>query len=185
MAQSNFSDPDSGPAVTDSDVNNCDLTTEDIEYIRASFVESLETSTGRTPLQCENIDDQLSIDDIEDDFYWVVGDVFHAMDRSEVPTKHEEKKGYFVALRDALFEWDQDTLNDLKRRMSADGKTDKEINNAKYFDAGLFSGCISRRVPPPSTLYWRVGAVFALYGKITDTKKNKPLFNKLAWRKAN
>ena len=69
MAQSNFSDPDSGPAVTDSDVNNCELTTEDIEYIQASFFESLETSTGRTPLQCENLDDPLSIDDIKDYFY--------------------------------------------------------------------------------------------------------------------
>jgi hypothetical protein len=185
VAQSNFSDLDSGPAVTDSDVNNYELTIEDIKYIRASFVESLETSTGRTPLQCENLDDPPSINDIEDYFCSVVGDVFHAMDRAKVPTKHEAKKGYFVALCDAFFEWDQDTLNDLKRRMSADGKTDKEINNAKYFDAGLFSGCISRRVPPPSTLYWRVGAVFALYGKITDTKKNKPLFNKLVWRKAN
>ena len=39
---------------------------------------------------------------------------------------------------------------------------------------------------PPLTavLFWRVRAVFAMYGDIVDSKTNKPLFNKRAWKKA-
>eukprot|EP00956_Cyclotella_meneghiniana_P024296 scaffold48632_cov22-Cyclotella_meneghiniana.AAC.1 len=40
-------------------------------------------------------------------------------------------------------------------------------------------------VPPPSYLYWRVRAVFAMYGAMLDSKTGKPLFNAKAWSKAN
>jgi len=35
-----------------------------------------------------------------------------------------------------------------------------------------------------AVLFWRVRAVFAMYGDIVDSKTNKPLFNKRAWKKA-
>jgi len=44
---------------------------------------------------------------------------------------------------------------------------------------------VSRHVPPPSMLYWRVRAVYVLYGNMIDSKTKKPLFNARAWRKAN
>lgn len=107
------------------------------------------------------------------------------MDRPKVPTKHEAKKGYFVALREAFLVWDKDRMQELEDLMRGGGMTDDKIKNARYFNASLFKGCINRHVPPPSTLYWRVRAVFAMYGSIIDSKTNKPLFNAAAWKKAN
>ena len=37
---------------------------------------------------------------------------------------------------------------------------------------------------PPSKLYWRVRAVFELYGRIKDKTTGAPLFNEAAWKKA-
>ena len=38
---------------------------------------------------------------------------------------------------------------------------------------------------PPSQLYWRVRAVFEIYGPMQDQKTGKPLFGDEAWKKAN
>ena len=38
---------------------------------------------------------------------------------------------------------------------------------------------------PPSQLYWRVRAVYELYGSMKDIKTGAPLFNETAWKKAN
>ena len=62
---------------------------------------------------------------------------------------------------------------------------DEQISNAKYYQTSLFKGCVSRRALPPSLLYWRVRATYALYGNKVDSKTGKPLFNARAWKKAN
>lgn len=49
----------------------------------------------------------------------------------------------------------------------------------------VFRGCVPRHVPPPNILYWRVRAVFVLYGPMIDSKSKKPLFDKRAWKKGN
>lgn len=69
--------------------------------------------------------------------------------------------------------------------MRADGMYDEQISNAKYYQTSLFKGCVSRRALPPSLLYWRVRATYALYGNKVDSKTGKPLFNARAWKKAN
>ena len=35
-------------------------------------------------------------------------------------------------------------FDELKRRMKADGMTDKQIEDAMYYNTGLFKGCVSR-----------------------------------------
>jgi len=115
----------------------------------------------------------------------MLGDVFHAMDRTKVPIKHDAKKSYFVALREAFLIWNPTKMTELEKRMRESGMTDDEIKEKKYFNARLFRECVERTVPSPKILYWRVRAVYAIYGNRIDSKTNQPLFNKATWLKAN
>ena len=140
--------------------------------------------SGNPPIQCHDLGKPPDPKDIADIFSPVLGDVFHAMDRPKVPIKHEAKKSYFVAFQNAFFVWDEELMKELRCRMEETGLDEEEIDSELYFRPELFKGCVTRRVPPPSILYWRVRAVFALYGNMIDSKTNKPLFNKAAWAKA-
>eukprot|EP00956_Cyclotella_meneghiniana_P003609 scaffold4428_cov57-Cyclotella_meneghiniana.AAC.1 len=160
-----------------------DLTSSDIETLRACAVEG-QSTTNRTPLQCEFLQQPPKADDIEDVFSPLLGDVFHAMQRPYVPVKHEAKKGYFVALQNAFFVWNKDQMDNLESKMMSSGLTREEIEKMKYYNSQLFINCVEREVPPPSCLYWRVRAVFAMYGNMMDSKTGKPLFNANAWNKA-
>jgi hypothetical protein len=106
------------------------------------------------------------------------------MQRPYVPIHHEAKKGYFVAFQNAFFVWHEDQMNELVRRMKESGLSDGEIERMRYYNSKVFTDCVQREVPPPSILYWRVRAVFALYGGMKDSKTGKPLFNAKAWVKA-
>ena len=53
-----------------------------------------------------------------------------------------------------------------------------------YYHSGIFTSCVDRKVPHPSILYWRVRAVYAMYGPMKDGKSGKTLFNKKALTKA-
>ena len=122
--------------------------------------------------------------EIQDVFSPLLGDVFHAMQRPYVPVQHEAKKGYFVALQNAFFDWNKDQMTELRNKLSDSGLSDGDIEKMKYYNSRLFTGCVEREVPPPSCLYWRVRAVFTMYGPMIDSKTQKPLFNKQAWSKA-
>jgi hypothetical protein len=161
------------------------LTSSCIELLRAAIFESQETEQGSIPLHCDGLDAPPKPELIEDKFSASLGDVFHGMDRSKVPTNHETKKAYFVALREAFLVWNKDRMRELEDKMRESGMTDEEIQSQKYHNAALFRGCIERTVPPPSILYWRVRAVYALYGNMIDSKTGKPLFNAKAWKRAN
>ena len=76
-------------------------------------------------------------------------------------------------------------MKELEQLMKASGMTDKQVENARYFNANLASRCVDRYVPPPSILYWRVHAVYVTFGHMLDSASRKPLFNKTAWKKAN
>ena len=112
------------------------------------------------------------------------GDVFHYEDRAYVPVKHEMKKEFFVALREAFLAWDPDVLRLLKAAMVAGGMSEEEVEREMYFNAHVFKGYVPRTVLPPSKLYWRVRAVFELYGPMVDSKTGVPLFNDQSWKKA-
>lgn len=167
----------------DSTMNS--LTSADIETLRAAIFESKETEQGKVPLCCDKLDAPPKPEQIVNRYSSILGDVFHAMDRAKVPVKHEAKKGYFVALREAMLPWDVNGIRELETKMRESGMEAEEIEAQKYYNARLFRECVQRRVPPPNELYWRVRAVYALYGNIVDSKTKKPLFNKKAWKKAN
>merc|ERR1719223_2289639 len=98
------------------------------------------------------------------------------MNRPRVPVKHEVKKIFYWSLHNAFYVWNTEKMA---------GLTDDDIESMRYYNAKLFTRCVDREVPPPSILYWRVRAVFALYGPMIDSKTKKPLFNARAWTKAN
>lgn len=107
------------------------------------------------------------------------------MDRVKVPVKHEAKKAHFVALQDAFLVWNPKKMAELEERIRDSGMTDEEIQAQKYFNSRLFFDFVERKVPSPRILYWRVRAVYVMYGKMNDSKTQKPLFNSNAWKKAN
>ncbi|KAL7507187.1 hypothetical protein ACHAXN_004385 [Cyclotella atomus] len=162
-----------------------DLAVADIELLRAAIFESVETEGGKVPLHCEGLDAASRPELIRDKFSATLGDVFHAMDRAKVPVKHESKKAYFVALRDAFLFWNPAKLKELEDAMMKSGMINDEIQAQKYHNARLYRECVDRKVPPSSILYHRVRAVCALFGNMIDSKTKKPLFSKKAWKKAN
>ena len=161
-----------------------ELSSEDISYL-VSALSNAESPTRRDVLLSEHLHSPPDPKLMKNKYRSVNGDAFHAMDRTKVGIKHEAKKGFFVALRDAFFVWNPRTIKELEERMRASGMTDDEIRRQKYFNTQLFRGCIDRKIPPSSILYWRVRAVYVAYGSIIDSKTKKPLFNERAWKKAN
>jgi hypothetical protein len=121
---------------------------------------------------------------IVDVYSAVLGDIFHFMDRAKVPVNHPFKKGYFVSLSNAFFAWDPIILEKVKASLRLDGMTDREISDKLYYDVAFFRRRVPRVVLPPSALYYRVRAVYVVYGPAVD-EAGKPLFNKAAWAKAD
>ena len=107
-----------------------------------------------------------------------------AISRTRVPIKHEAKKAYFAALKNAFLVWKPQKLAKLKAEMKANGKSDEEIDTMMYYNSTVFHDCVDRHAPAPKILYYRVRAVYKLFGNIKDSKTGKPLFNKEAWEKA-
>ena len=168
----------------DEDLVN-EITEKDLTYLRAVILDADKSMKGDPPIQCDNLGDPPDPNDIPDVFSCVLGDPFHPMDRPKPSTiKHEVKKAYYFAFMTAIMIWDEDKMDELRKRMKAHGLTDDDIDKRLYFNTDLFKGCVPRKIPPPSILYWRVRAVFATYGSMKDSKTNQPLFNKQAWGKA-
>ena len=163
-----------------------ELSQLDIELVRAAQEqEQSETMPSVANLfPCKELPPSPSPTDIPNVYSCVLGDGFHAMQRIITPTHHEGKKAFFVALRDAFFMWDKEKLDELIAHMIADGVTPEEIDNKMLFSPTLFTDCVPRYIPPASLLYFRVRAVFVLFGNMKDSKSKKPLFNKKAWGSA-
>jgi hypothetical protein len=157
-----------------------ELSTEDIGVIRAT--EAAAARAGALPAAPE-LDDPPGV--VQDCSKRVLGDAFHFMDRPKVPINHESKKGYFVALRKAWFVFDPRVHEEVKSSLRKIGLSEDEIEAKEYYDFDYFRQRVPRAVPPPSIHYPRVRAVYATYGGKVDSKTNKPLFNKAAWKKAN
>ena len=162
------------------------LTSADIEYLflalsKADILQQNERSVLESPHLSSPPDPKR----MKRRFSSVLGDVFHAMDRTKVPVKHEAKKAFFVALREAFFVWNPQKLKELENKMRDSGMTEDEIKKQKYFNTQLFKDCVDRKVPESTILYWRVRAVYVAYGDVVDSETKKPLFNKRAWSKAD
>ncbi|KAL7546679.1 hypothetical protein ACHAWF_010011 [Thalassiosira exigua] len=162
-----------------------ELTSEDIEYLQSAIFDAENALSGKAVLESKFLSKAPDPTKIKNKFRTVLGDVFHAMDRSKVPVRHEAKKAFFVALRDAFFVWNPPKLKDLEGRMRENGLSNDQIRLQRYFNTQLFRGCVDRKVPEPRILYWRVRAVYITFGSIVDSKTKSPLFNDKAWKKAD
>ena len=134
-------------------------------------------------LVCDELDDPP--EQIEHKFSAILGDVFHAMDRTRVPVRHEYKKAYFVALMRAFFVWNQSSLDKVIEKLKQNGWSEEDVQSLLYFRPSFFRRRVERIVLSPKQLYWRVRAVYKVFGNKKDSKTGTPLFNKLAWGKAN
>ena len=83
------------------------------------------------------------------------------------------------------FAWNEAKLKLVRAALRADGLSDNDIDAKMYYDVAWFRARVERVVLPPSQLYWRVRAVFEIYGPMQDQKTGKPLFGDEAWKKAN
>lgn len=172
-------------AEEETEESNNELTSDDISRLHAAIFQSEEAQNGRALLQCEGLSEAPKPEDIKEKYSCILGDIFHAMNRTKVPVKHEAKKGYFNALQNAFLVWNPKKLKQLEDKMRENGMSDEEIKAQRYFNSHVYRGCVERYAPSPKILYWRVRAVYALFGKMIDSKTNKPLFNAQAWKKAN
>jgi hypothetical protein len=153
------------------------LTSNDLATVCAAMVAGITNSMSS--LAASMLDEAPTA--IEDNFSSVVGDSFHFMDRPKIPLHHDGKKGYFVALRQAWFQWDFTKLAEVKATLCDErGMNDSAIEAMLYYDVDYFRVRVPRIVLPPSKLYWRVRAVYELYGPMLDAKTKVPLFNKAA-----
>ena len=176
---------DIGDENGDSTNDDLDFSNGDIDRLHSALFDSDMAQSGGQYLTCKQLSSPPDPKYMVDKFSSVLGDAFHAMDRTKVPIRHEARKGYFVALREAFFVWNPVKLNELEERMKKSGLNDEAIKRQRYFNTQLFRDCVDRSIPPPKMLYWRVRAVYATYGPIVDSKSKAPLFNARAWSKAN
>ncbi|EJK75836.1 hypothetical protein THAOC_02434 [Thalassiosira oceanica] len=161
------------------------LDSKSIKLLQAAIFSTDEALEGRDPLRCPELGRCLTPDEITNRYSSVLGDIYHAMSRTRVPIKHEAKKAYFAALKNAFLIWNPEKLEKLKSKLREEGKTDNEIEAMMYYNSRLFQDCVERHAPAPKILYYRVRAVYKLFGNIKDSFTGKPLFNKEAWKKAN
>lgn len=163
-----------------------DLTTADIESLRAANVHSVQAQSdgGWKKLNNPKLPECPAPNEIEEVYSSVLGDPFHGIDRIKVPTDHEGKKAFKVAYSNAMFEFNPTKLEELENHMRESGMTNVEIDCARYYNSRLYLNCVDRSIPSPRLLYYRVRAVFCLYGSMKDSKSNRPLFNDKAWEKA-
>ena len=92
-------------------------------------------------------------------FSSVLGDIFHAMHHTRVPVKHEAKKCFFTRMN-AFLVWNTEKLNKLEDNTRAEGMTEKDIENQRYYNRKLYTSCVDRYAPSHTILYWRVRAVY-------------------------
>ncbi len=169
----------------DFDSDTLGLSSKDVSLLQAAIFEAEEAGSGKTVLSCDKLEDAPLPQNIKNCFSVILGDIYHAMNRTKVAVKHEAKKGYFHALRNAFLIWNPKKVEEFERKMKEDGIDEKEIEAIKYFKPHLYDECIERHAPAPRILYYRVRAVFTLFGNMVDSKTKKPLFNDDAWKKAN
>ena len=154
-------------------------------FSQAAIFSTDKAQEGRDPISCPELGRCLTPDEIVNRYSAVLGDIYHAMSRTRVPIKHEAKKAYFAALKNAFLIWNPEKLEKLKSKLREDGKTDNEIEAMMYYNNRIFQDCVERHAPAPKILYYRLRAVYKFFGNVKDSVTGKPLFNKEAWKKAN
>lgn len=167
------------------------LTDADIDCLR-SIRKTMENVTAQTnevpvndfPMKHKKLEDPPLI--IRNWFSSVLADGWHLQDGIKKPRRHDILKLFSVSYQDALYAWDEKELKKLKVVMiEIDGLSEEEIERMMYYNVRFFQKCIERRILPPAILYYRVRAVFIVYGDVVDSTTGRPLFNDKAWKRAN
>jgi len=102
-------DDDAAPGYTggghhdgDHDGDAAELDLDEVRAARAAAAAAAAAIHGGTTAKVATPLDAPPLSPIRDVFSSVIGDNFHMMDRPKVPVHHSSKKGYFVALQEAL-----------------------------------------------------------------------------------
>ena len=102
-------DDDAAPGYTggghhdgDHDGDAAELDLGDVRAARAAAAAAAAAIHGGTTAKVATPLDAPPLSPIRDVFSSVIGDNFHMMDRPKVPVHHSSKKGYFVALQEAM-----------------------------------------------------------------------------------
>jgi hypothetical protein len=144
------------------DYENLQLNEENLVWISVCLATDVPLQDIAESIYCDKLDNPL--DSIHDKLWATQGDGYHGMARPKVPVLHSLKKPFYIALMEAWYSWEQETFGKIMVKLKLDGMTDKDIEGAYIFNTQTFLGCCPRTVPPPSTLYWRIRAVFTFFG---------------------
>jgi hypothetical protein len=179
-----FVDLISGDAGTEDAEESDSRLDRDLDAIRLAEIRSDRAEFERNfeSLHCDELGPVPTV--VKNKFSCVLGDIFHAIDRVKVHTRHEWKKAYKHSLMKAFLEWDPSCLDEVKKILMEKGWTKKEFESTLYYKPSFFRRRVPRVALPPSQLYYRVRAVFVTFGNRVDSKTKVPLFNAKAWNKA-
>ena len=76
----------------------------------------------------------------------------------------------------------RDGVKDRKGQWIYEPMNDEGIEAKMYYDRKWFCKRVPRIVLPPRQIYYRVYAVYSVFGPIRDGKTGKPLFGDTAWK---
>ncbi|KAF8190775.1 hypothetical protein BJ912DRAFT_1058509 [Pholiota molesta] len=106
--------------------------------------------------------------DIDNEYTRIKKDLFHAFHMIPTPVNHGLRATYSRSLRDHIMQWDPKI------------RATMLVRNPRFIMERT-----PRYVPPPSILVPAISHVFNTFGNASDAKTGAPLFNKVAWQKAN
>ncbi|KAG6849717.1 hypothetical protein H0H93_006014 [Arthromyces matolae] len=109
-------------------------------------------------------------------------DIFHVMHMFPLSINHGMRPAFLRALRDHILIWDpqiREIVDRTCQRVLKCSFDDMLARNPRW----ICERC-PRYIPPPSVLVPALRHVFNVFGHALDSKTQKPLFNKIAWQKA-
>src|SRR5262249_53574688 len=110
-------------------------------------------------------------------------DIFHAFHMIVTPINHGMRPAFLRAMRDHLMRWDpivKHKVDLVCQRVFKLTFEEMLARNPRWIAARC-----PRYVPEPSILVESLSLVFQTFGNALDVKTGAPLFNKVAWQKAN
>ena len=111
----------------------------------------------------------------------VLGDAFHFMDRTKVPTHHDYKALYFRSLRSAMFIMHQGDVENVRAVLSR--KQGQTWEKKMAFDFNYIAQRVRRRIPPAQILHRRMQYIYHFFRDKVDSRTGNVLFNEAARKK--
>ncbi|KAG6834894.1 hypothetical protein H0H93_006592 [Arthromyces matolae] len=110
----------------------------------------------------------------------VLKDPFHVFNMFYISASHGLLRDFAIALRDAIFLWDQADKDCIVAWGKAQSPPLSWDDIRRTRPTWLQQRC-KRIIPPPEQLLPVVAKVFKTYGPLKDAKSGLPLFNSAAW----